>query len=194
MRVGGGTGAPEAIAAHPAIRASRSADVSALTAIYAHHVLSGLASFEIVPPAEDEIARRREDVLARGLPYIVADLDGRISGYAYAAPYRNRPAYRYTLEDSVYVNPAAARRGVGRALLATLIETCAALGYRQMMAVIGDSGNAASIGLHAACGFARVGLLPSVGFKHGRWVDSVLMQRALGSGDAEMPGSLDPVE
>jgi L-amino acid N-acyltransferase YncA len=170
-----------------AIRPSLREDVPALAVIYAHHVLNGLASFEIVPPGEDEIALRREGVLKRGLPYLVAELDGRIAGYAYAAPYRTRPAYRYALEDSVYVAPGAARQGVGRALLDALIVACAALGYRQMVAVIGDSGNAASIGLHAACGFAHAGLLPSVGFKQGRWVDSVLMQRALGPGNAVPP-------
>jgi L-amino acid N-acyltransferase YncA len=171
-----------------ALRVSRREDVPALAAIYAHHVLNGLASFEIMPPDQDEIALRREGVLARGLPYLVAELDGRIAGYAYAAPYRTRPAYRFALEDSVYVDPSAARRGIGRALLAALIEACAVLGYRQMVAVIGDSGNAASIGLHAACGFVHAGILPSVGFKHGRWVDSVLMQRALGPGGAVPPG------
>jgi len=161
--------------------------VPALAALYAHHVLNGLASFEITPPDAAEIGRRRDEILARKLPYLVAELGESVAGYAYAAPYRARPAYRYTLEDSVYVDPAAARRGVGRALLGALVEACAALGYRQMIAVIGDSGNAASIGLHAACGFARIGVLPSVGFKHGRWVDSVLMQRALGPGDAAAP-------
>lgn len=169
------------------IRASAPADVRAIAAIYAHHVRTGLASFEIVSPDDAEIARRRDSILARGLPYLVAELDGKIAGFAYAAPYRERPAYCYTLEDSVYIDPSAARQGVGRALLDSLIETCATLGYRQMVAVIGDSANAASIGLHERCGFARTGLLPSVGFKLGRWVDSVLMQRALGSGDAGVP-------
>jgi phosphinothricin acetyltransferase len=169
------------------IRASAPTDVRAIAAIYAHHVRNGLASFEIVPPDDAEVARRRDSILARGLPYLVAELDRKIVGYAYAAPYRERPAYRYTLEDSVYVEPSAARHGAGRALLDSLIAVCAALGYRQMIAVIGDSANAASIGLHEACGFARTGLLPSVGFKLGRWVDSVLMQRALGSGDTAAP-------
>lgn len=175
------------VEAEMAIRASEQADVPAIQAIYAHHVLNGLASFEIVPPDEAEIGRRRDELRAQGLPYLVAVLDGKVSGYAYAAPYRTRPAYRYVLEDSVYVDPSAARRGVGRALLESLLAECAALGYRQMIAVIGDSGNAASIGLHEACGFARTGLLPSVGFKHGRWVDSVLMQRPLGPGDTTLP-------
>jgi len=175
------------LAAAVTVRASEPADVPAIAAIYAHHVLNGLASFEIVPPDEAEIARRRDEVLARGLPYLVGLLDGKVAGYAYAAPYRSRPAYRHTLEDSVYVDPAAARRGLGRALLDVLLATCTALGYRQIVAVIGDSGNTASIKLHEACGFVRVGLLPSVGYKRRHWVDSVLMQRALGPGDATVP-------
>jgi phosphinothricin acetyltransferase len=150
-------------------------------------VRTALASFELTPPDAAEIARRRVDVLARGLPYVVAELAGAVVGFAYAAPYRLRPAYRYTVEDSVYVHRDAAGRGVGRELLERLIADCAAAGYRQMIGVIGDSGNAASIGLHAACGFARAGLLPAVGFKFGRWVDSVLMQRPLGEGDATPP-------
>ncbi len=187
MREIGDTGAREVISARVTIRASSAADIPAITAVYSHHVLNGLASFEIVPPDEAEIARRRDEILAQHLPYRVAVLDGRIAGFAYAAPFRTRPAYRYTLEDSVYIAPAAARRGVGRALLVSLLDICSALGYRQMIAVIGDSGNAASIGLHQSCGFARVGQLPSVGFKHRRWVDSVLMQRALGPGDGAVP-------
>ena len=190
MSVGGDAGASGAegeIAAQPTIRACVEADVHAIVAIYAHHVLNGLASFEIVPPDEAENARRRNEILAHGLPYLVAELDCSVAGYAYAAPYRSRPAYCHTLEDSVYVDPAAARRGVGRTLLAALLDACAALGYRQMIAVIGDSGNAASIGLHEACGFTQTGLLPSVGYKHRRWVDSVLMQRPLGPGDGAAP-------
>jgi phosphinothricin acetyltransferase len=150
-------------------------------------VLTGAASFEVVPPDGAELARRRADVLSRGLPYVTATLDGEVVGYAYAAPYRLRPAYRYTLEDSVYVRHDAFGRGVGRTLLRAVIDACAQRGYRQMIAVIGDSANAASIGLHAACGFTRVGLLPSVGFKFGRWIDSVLMQRPLGAGDTTLP-------
>jgi phosphinothricin acetyltransferase len=126
-------------------------------------------------------------VLQRGLPYVVAERDGAVVGFAYAAPYRLRPAYDYTVEDSVYVHRDALGRGVGRGLLERLVADCAAAGCRQMVAVIGDSGNGASIALHTACGFARVGLLPSVGFKFGRWVDSVLMQRPLGPGDATPP-------
>jgi phosphinothricin acetyltransferase len=170
-----------------ALRPAEDRDIATIAAIYADHVLTGLASFEVTPPDAAEIARRRADVLARGLPYVVAELDGRVVGYAYAAPYRLRPAYRYTVEDSVYVHRGALGRGVGRRLLECLVAECAAAGYRQMLAVIGDRGNRPSIALHEACGFARVGLLPSVGFKFGRWVDSVLMQRALGAGDTTPP-------
>jgi phosphinothricin acetyltransferase len=171
-----------------AVRDSQLDDVAAIAAIYAHHVRFGLGSFEEEPPAAAEIARRRAEVLAKPLPYLVAtDATGAVLGYAYASPYRTRSAYRFSLEDSVYVAPEAGRRGIGWALLAALIEECAVLGYRQMVAVIGDSGNAASIGLHEKAGFRRVGLLPAIGFKHGRWVDGVLMQRPLGTGDATLP-------
>ena len=169
------------------VRASRSEDIPAIRAIYAHHVLHGLASFELSPPDVHEIARRRTEVLARGLPYLVAEAGGQLAGYAYAAPYRERPGYRFVLEDSVYIHPDYVGRGIGRALLDVLIETCTSAGYRQLIAVIGDSGNAGSIGLHAACGFVRTGMLPSVGFKFGRWVDSVLMQKELGEGDRTLP-------
>ncbi len=174
----------------PGVRASTPEDLPAITAIYAHHVLHGLASFELSPPDVDEMARRRADVLARGLPHLVAEAGGQLAGYAYAAPYRERPAYRYALEDSVYIHPDYIGRGIGRALLQVLIEACTGAGCRQLIAVIGDSGNAGSIGLHAACGFERTGLLPSVGFKFGRWVDSVLMQRALGEGDRTLPDTM----
>ena len=170
------------------IRLSREDDLPTIQAIYAHHVLHGLASFEEAPPDIPELARRRADVLVRGLPWLVAEADGTVAGYAYAGPYRARPAYRFTLEDSVYIAPALAGRGIGRALLTSLLGLCEAAGCRQMVAVIGDSANAASIGLHRACGFRDVGSLRAVGFKHGRWVDTVLMQRALGPGDATPPG------
>jgi phosphinothricin acetyltransferase len=176
-----------ATVAELALRSAEDRDVARITEIYAHHVLTGFASFEVVPPDAAEIARRRGDVLARGLPYLVAEFGGAVVGYAYAAPYRLRPAYRYTVEDSIYVDRGALGRGVGRRLLERLISDCTAGGYRQMIAVIGDSANRASIALHEACGFARAGLLPSVGFKLGRWVDSVLMQRPLGAGDATLP-------
>ena len=171
------------------IRPAAAADLAAIRAIYAHHVLTGLASFEETPPDLAEVAARHAKVTGRGLPYLVAeDADGVVQGYAYAAPFRDRPAYRYSLEDSVYVAPAAVGRGVGAALLAELIERCAALGYRQMIAVIGDSANAASIGLHRRMGFEPAGRLVSVGFKFGRWVDSVYMRRPLGPGDGTPPG------
>jgi len=169
------------------LRPAEDRDVARIAAIYSDHVLTGLASFEVTPPDAAEIARRRAEVLRRGLPYVVAELGGAVVGYAYAAPYRLRPAYAYTVEDSVYVHRDALGRGVGRRLLEHLVSDCAAAGYRQMLAVIGDSGNQASIALHAACGFTRVGLLSAVGFKFGRWVDSVLMQRPLGEGDATPP-------
>jgi phosphinothricin acetyltransferase len=169
------------------LRPSEEADLERIQAIYAHHVLTGLGSFEETPPDVAEMARRRAATLALGLPYLVAEADGLVLGYAYAAPYRTRSAYRHTVEDSIYVAAEALRRGIGRSLLAELIAQCAAQGYRQMVAVIGDSGNAGSIALHASQGFVRIGLLPSVGCKFGRWVDSVLMQRPLGPGDREPP-------
>jgi phosphinothricin acetyltransferase len=174
-------------AAQVVIRPSRDSDMEAVQRIYAHHVLHGFGSFEEEPPDLAEIARRRADYLARGLPYLVAEADGRVVGYAYAGPYRTRSAYRYTVENSIYVDPSAARRGIGRRLLAELIRQCAARGCRQMIAVIGDSQNAASIRLHEALGFKLVGNLRSVGRKKGRWLDSVMMQLALGDGDRTDP-------
>lgn len=171
------------------LRDSLPDDMVFITAIYAHHVRFGLGSFEETPPSADEIGRRRDAILALGLPFLVAMAGGQVLGYAYAGLYRTRSAYRYTLEDSIYVAPEAAGRGIGRALLARLIERCEALGYRQMVAVIGDSGNLASIRLHEVLGFARIGLQPAIGFKHGRWVDSILMQRALGAGAATLPAT-----
>jgi phosphinothricin acetyltransferase len=162
-------------------------DVPAIQSIYAHHVLHGLASFEEAAPPLEEIRRRFDDVRARGLPYLAADFGGTLVGYGYCAPYRSRSAYRYSLEDSIYVRNGSEGRGVGSALLRTLIERCEALGYRQLIAVIGDSANAASINLHASFGFQRVGTLRSAGFKFGRWVDSILMQRPLGPGDSRPP-------
>ena len=168
------------------IRNSTADDVPAIRAIYAHAVENGVASFELEAPDAAEMARRREAVLAGGYPHILAEDAGRVMGYAYAGPYRPRPAYRFTVENSIYVAADAQRRGVGRALLPALIERCEAAGFRLMVAVIGDSANLASINLHAAFGFAHAGLLPNVGWKHGRWLDSVLMTRALGAG-ASMP-------
>ena len=150
-------------------------------------MLKGLASFEEEPPSQAELGRRYDEIVGRGLPYLAAELGGALAGYGYCAPYRSRSAYRYSLEDSVYVRHDAHGRGVGKALLAELIARCEALGYRQLIAVIGDSAHAASIGLHASQGFLRTGTLRSVGFKFGRWVDSVIMQRPLGTGDGSPP-------
>lgn len=171
----------------PILRDAVVADLPAVQAIYAHHVLHGTASFEEIPPDLETIVARWRDVTERGLPYIVAELDGVVAAYAYAGPYRLRSAYRFTVEDSIYVAPGAERRGLGRALMAELIARCTACGCRQMVAVIGDSENAGSIGLHAAAGFEHVGAIHDVGFKFGRWLDSVFMQRALGAGAASLP-------
>ncbi|PVM90286.1 GNAT family N-acetyltransferase [Caulobacter radicis] len=169
------------------IRPSTDADVPAITAIYGWNVLNGLGTFEEVPPDEAEMARRRGAFLDRGLPYLVAELDGKVLGYAYAGPFRLRAAYRYTVEDSIYVAPDAAGKGVGKALLTALIEACEALGLRQMCAVIGDSGNAASIGVHAALGFEHKCVFPAMGYKFDRWVDLVWMQRSLNGGGDTPP-------
>lgn len=179
---------------HLVVRNSTEADVPAVHRIYAYHVLHGLGSFEEEPPSAAELKRRRNDVVERGLPYFVADIDGTVVGYSYATLYRTRSAYRYTVEDSVYVDEGALRKGVGRALLSAVIARCEAGRWRQMIAVIGDSGNAASILLHASLGFRRVGTLQSVGFKMGRWADTVLMQRELGAGERSPPGSAHVVD
>jgi L-amino acid N-acyltransferase YncA len=171
-----------------AIRPAVTSDIPAITRIYAHAVEHGTASFELTPPDEAEMTRRMTDLTGKGYPYFAGEIDGALAGYAYAGPYRARPAYRLTVEDSVYIAPDRHRRSIGRALLAALIEATAVRGFRQMIAVIGDSGNqAGSIGMHEALGFRTVGILQDVGFKHGRWLDSVLMQRALGVG-----GKTDP--
>ncbi|WP_425997578.1 GNAT family N-acetyltransferase [Caulobacter sp. DWR1-3-2b1] len=169
------------------VRASTDADIPEITAIYAWNVLNGLGTFEEDPPGEDEVARRRATFLDRGLPYLVAEQDGVVLGYAYAGPFRLRAAYRYTVEDSVYVSPDVVGKGVGKALLGALIGECEALGLRQMCAVIGDSGNKASIGLHAAMGFEKQGVFPAMGHKFGRWVDLVWMQRPLNGGGERQP-------
>ena len=176
----------------PIIRPSRDDDVGAIAAIYGYHVLHGLASFEEVPPAVEEIARRRREIVARGLPYLVAEhtdgtAGGRVVGYCYASPFRMRSAYRFTLEDSIYIDAAVVGRGIGRALLEPLLLASAELGYRQMVAVIGGSDTVPSIRLHERLGFVRTGILSGIGFKFGRWVDTVLMQRALGPGAATLP-------
>jgi phosphinothricin acetyltransferase len=172
-----------------AIRPARDEDLAAIQAIYAHHVLYGLATFEEIPPDAAEMSARRADILARGLPYLVAEDAGHVLGYAYAGPYRLRSAYRFAVEDSVYLDPAATGQGLGARLLARLIEDCTVAGARQMLAVIGDSGNAASIAVHARAGFRHAGTFAAVGFKFGRWVDTVLMQRPLGDGAATTPAA-----
>ena len=169
------------------VRDAQPTDMAAVQAIYAHHVLHGRATFEEVPPTVEEFLARRAAVLAAGLPYLVAECNGELSGYCYAVPYRPRPAYRHTIEDSVYVAHHRAGRGIGRALLGALVARCENGPWRQMLAVIGDSANAGSIGLHGSQGFRQVGKLDAVGFKFGRWVDSILMQRPLGKGDLALP-------
>jgi phosphinothricin acetyltransferase len=161
------------------LRAAVEADMAAVQAIYAHHVLTGYASFEEVPPDTAEITARWRAFTERGLPYIVAEEDGTVKGYSYAGPYRTRSAYRFTVENSVYVDRRAAGQGIGRALLTELIRLCEAGPWHQMIGIIGDSGNEASIKLHLSLGFRMVGTLEKAGFKHGRWVDTVLTQRGL---------------
>ncbi len=178
---------PDSRAGTHTVRNATIADLEAVQAIYAYHVRHGLASFEEIPPDLAEMERRFRDITDRGLPYLVAELDGAARGYAYAGRYRTRPAYRYTLEDTVYVGPAYQGRGLGSALLAELVARCEGLGYRRMVAVIGDSANHASIRLHERLGFRTCGVIPSVGFKFGRWVDSVLMESPLGPGDTSLP-------
>jgi phosphinothricin acetyltransferase len=170
------------------IRDAADADIPVITAIYGHAVRHGLASFETEAPDAAEVARRRAAVVSLGLPYLVAELpDAGVVGYAYAGPYRPRPAYRFSLENSIYIAPDRQGAGVGGALLPALIDRSEALGYRVMIAVIGDSANHASIRLHQRCGFSHIGVLPSVGWKHGQWLDTVLMTRALGPGDTRPP-------
>ena len=170
-----------------AIRQATPADIPAITRIYAHAVEHGTASFELTPPDEAEMTKRMNELLAYKFPYLVAELDGALAGYAYAAPYRARPAYRFTVENSVYVAPDMHRRGVGKALLEALIEACTKGGFRLMIAVIGDSAQTPSIELHRAAGFRMVGAVENVGYKFDRWLDSVVMQRALGPGATTQP-------
>jgi len=169
------------------IRAGAQPDIAAVTEIYAHHVLHAAATFEVEPPDAAEMARRWRNVVEGGYPYLVAEQDGRIAGYAYASAYRSRPAYRYTVENSVYVRAGCERRGIGRALMQALLDQCERGDFRQVIAVIGDSANAASIGLHRQLGFRMVGTLQAAGFKFGRPVDVVLMQRPLGAGAGTLP-------
>jgi L-amino acid N-acyltransferase YncA len=169
------------------IRPARLADIAAIAVIYRHAVLNGTASFETEPPEEQEMLRRWNALRDGGYPYYVAEFDGAVTGYAYAGPYRTRPAYHWTVEDSIYVDPRMHRRGIGRGLLDRLITDCETFGFRQMIAVIGDSRQTPSIALHRAAGFHLIGTMESVGFKFGGWLDTVLMQRALGPGAATEP-------
>lgn len=170
-----------------AIRDAAEADFAAIQAIYAYYVTNTAASFEEVPPTVEEMQQRWRNITDRGLPYLVADCAGEVLGYCYAGPFRTRSAYRYTIEDSIYVAPLTVRRGIGSTLLGALIERCAALGYRQMIGVIGDSANLGSIGLHRSLGFRQEGILRGVGLKFGRWVDVVIMHRPLGDSAAPPP-------
>ena len=171
------------------IRSANVADLPVVTDIYADAVRFGTATFELVPPDLAEMTRRFQALIDGGFPYLVAVLDERVIGYAYAGAYRPRPAYRFTVENSVYLQPAIHRRGIGRQLLQRLIAECEARGFRQMIAVIGDSANAGSIGVHAKCGFEMIGTHPSAGRKFGRWLDTVMMQRALGEGASSVPST-----
>ncbi len=172
------------------VRPSTEDDVPAMLAIYAHHIQRGLGEFDVEPLHSDDIKRRRKNMLKRRLPHLVAEYCGTVIGYAYAVPFRKRPAYRYAVKHSIYVHADHLHSGVGRRLLPALIDACAAAGYRQMIAYI-DVTNAPSQRLHEAFGFERAGLLKGVGFKYGRWIDSILMQRALGPGDNAPPGDYD---
>jgi phosphinothricin acetyltransferase len=173
------------------IRPATEEDAGALAAIYGHAVLHGFGTFETTPPSAEEMDRRRRVIAEHGLPYLVAEIDGRVVGYAYASVFRPRPGYRFTVEDSVYVAPEAAGAGVGQAVLSQVVEFCEAMGLRQIVAVIGDSGNSASIALHRRLGFTESGVVRDAGHKHGRWVDIVLMQKTLNGGaerDPDTPG------
>jgi L-amino acid N-acyltransferase YncA len=169
------------------IRPAVAADLAAVTEIYQHAVLYGTATFELIAPDLTEMTRRFGVLMDGGFPYFVAALEGQVVGYAYAGAYRPRPAYRFSVENSVYLQPSIHRRGIGLQLLQRLIAESEARGYRQMIAVIGDSANAGSIGVHAKCGFQMIGTHPDVGFKFGRWLDTVMMQRALGEGAGTIP-------
>jgi phosphinothricin acetyltransferase len=183
----GGSSERQENAAPIVIRNCEEKDVLAVTAIYRHHVLTSPATFELEPPDAEEMLRRYRSIMSGGFIYLVAERDAEIVGYAYVSTYRARPAYRFTVENSVYVRPGNERRGVGRMLLQALLAECEKKPFRQVIAVIGDSANAASIELHRALGFRMVGNFKSVGFKFGRWLDSVLMQKDIGAGDAAKP-------
>ena len=173
------------------IRPSRDSDMAALTAVYAHHVLHGTGTFETEPPGVPEMSARRADVLSKGLPYLVAELDGELAGFAYGNWFKPRPAYRYSVEDSIYLAPGLQRQGVGRALLAELLARFEAVGIRKVMAIVGDSANAGSVGLHLALGFAQVGVIEDCGWKFGAWRDIVILQKTLGEGSATPPQPSD---
>ena len=166
-------------------------DAAALAGIYGHHVLHGFGTFEEIPPSAEEMERRVASVLGFGLPYLVAEIDGVVAGFAYASAFRTRAAYRYTVEDSVYIAPDRLGQGIGKALLLRVIEASEALGLRQMVAMIGDSANAGSIGVHLSCGFELTGVLKGLGFKAGRWVDVVTMQRPLNVGSDTLGPGID---
>jgi L-amino acid N-acyltransferase YncA len=169
------------------IRPTTAADLPFITEIYAQAVRYGTATFELIPPDLGEMTRRFSALMDGGYPYLIAALEGRVVGYAYASLYRPRPAYRFTVENSVYLLPAIHRRGIGLQLLQSLITECERRGYRQMIAVIGDSANAGSIGVHRRCGFQMIGTHPNVGLKFGRWLDTVMMQRSIGEGASTLP-------
>ena len=171
----------------PTIRPSRDDDMSAITRIYGHHVLHGTGTFETTPPTMEEMATRRADVLSKGLPWLVLEDGGEILGYAYGNWFKPRPAYRFSVEDSIYLAPEAAGKGLGRALLAELVAALERAGIRKVMAVIGDSNNAGSVGVHSALGFSHIGVVRSCGWKFGRWLDIVLMEKTLGLGDSCPP-------
>lgn len=173
------------------IRPAAASDLSAITAIYAEAVLHGTATFELDPPDAAEMTRRFDEITSAGFPYLVALLEGRVVGYSYASLYRTRPAYRFTVENAIYLAPDSHRRGIGMQLLQQLIAACETVGFRQIIAVIGDSANAGSIGVHTKAGFQMIGLHPDVGYKFGRWLDVVMMQRAIGGGGRTLPTS-DP--
>jgi phosphinothricin acetyltransferase len=174
----------------PLIRPSRDEDLPAITAIYAHHVLHSTGTFETEAPSVADMTARRADVLSKGLPYLVAEDDGKIAGFAYGNWFKPRPAYRYSVEDSIYLAPEQHRKGLGRALLTELLACCEAVGVRKVMAVIGDSANAGSVGVHLALGFTQVGIIESCGWKFGAWRDIVIMQKTLGLGDTQAPHDL----
>jgi len=171
----------------PTIRPSRDDDIDAITLIYAHHVLHGTGTFEVDPPSVQDMRARRAEVLARGLPWLVAESDNQVSGFAYCNWFKPRPAYRFSAEDSIYLAHHANGQGLGRALLAELTTQAERAGVRKLIAVIGDSGNTGSIGVHRALGFQHVGVLASCGWKFDRWLDVVLMERSLGLGDTTSP-------